>query len=226
MAQHFDLEQQEKLDELKHFWKNHRQSISATLIVAVLLVAAASGWQYWQHKKATQASSMYDEVERLIQAGDTPKIERALNDMKERFAGVAYTDNAVLLAARAYYDKGDSVAAQSALGWLAITASDVGYQALARLRLAGIFLENKAYDQALSQLSWNFPPEFSGLAYDRRGDVFMAQDKKSEAKAEYQKAYKELDENTQYKRLVEVKLSALGGDLSVAPPIPASKVEK
>jgi hypothetical protein len=39
-----------------------------------------------------------------------------------------------------------------------------------------------------------------------------AQGKKAEAKAEYQKAYKEFDERSEYRRLVEVKLNALGVD--------------
>ena len=50
------------------------------------------------------------------------------------------------------------------------------------------------------------------LAADRRGDIFAAQGKKAEAKAEYEKAYKELDERAEYRRLVEVKLNALGVD--------------
>ena len=47
---------------------------------------------------------------------------------------------------------------------------------------------------------------------DRRGDVYNLQGKKAEAKAEYEKAYKGFDERTEYRRLVEVKLSALGVD--------------
>ena len=47
---------------------------------------------------------------------------------------------------------------------------------------------------------------------DRRGDVYNLQGKKAEAKAEYTKAYKGFDERSEYRRLVEVKLSALGVD--------------
>ncbi|HMA08900.1 MAG TPA: tetratricopeptide repeat protein, partial [Ramlibacter sp.] len=45
-----------------------------------------------------------------------------------------------------------------------------------------------------------------------RGDVYNLQGKKAEAKAEYEKAYKGLEERLDYRRLVEVKLSALGVD--------------
>jgi Tetratricopeptide repeat-like domain len=44
----------------------------------------------------------------------------------------------------------------------------------------------------------------------------MAQGKKAEAKAEYEKAYKGLAERGEYRRLVEVKLNSLGADMSTA----------
>jgi len=80
------------------------------------------------------------------------------------------------------------------------------------LRLAGILLEKKAFDEALQQLSGTFPKDFSGLVADRRGDILMAQGKKVEARAEYEKAYQDLDARVEYRRMVEVKLNALGID--------------
>jgi len=78
--------------------------------------------------------------------------------------------------------------------------------------LAGILLENKAYDEALKSLSGTFSKDFAPLASDRRGDILLLQGKKTEARAEYEKAYKGLDERAEYRRLVEVKLNALGVD--------------
>jgi len=96
------------------------------------------------------------------------------------------------------------------LAWVADKSSDEGYQAIARLRLAGILLDAKAYDEALKQLSGSFAPEFAALVADRRGDVYLAQGKKAEAGAEYLKAFNGLDEGNEYRRLVDVKLAALG----------------
>ena len=50
------------------------------------------------------------------------------------------------------------------------------------------------------------------LVADRRGDVFMAQGKTDEAKAQYQSAWQALGARTEYRRLVEVKLASLGVD--------------
>ena len=214
MAKHLDLEEQEQLDELKHFWKRFGNLITWVFIIVLGTFAAWNGYQYWQRGQAAQASAMYDEVERAVQSGDTVKIERALADMKDRFGSTLYAHQAGLVGAKALYDKGNPDAARAALTGLANNASDEGYKAIAKLRLAGLLLEKKSYDEALQQLSGPFPKDFSALADDRRGDIFSAQGKKSEAKAEYQKAFKGLNERVEYRRLVEVKLNALGVDPS------------
>ncbi len=212
MAKHLDLEEQEQLAEFKHFWKQYGDLITWVLIAVFGTVAAWNGYQYWQGRQATQASSMYDEVDRAVLSGDLTRIERSLADMKDRFGGTVYTEQAALLVAKTYYEKGNVDAAKSALTWVSEKATDEGYRSIAKLRLAGILLETKAYDEALKSLTGSFPKDFAPLASDRRGDIFLLQGKKAEARAEYEKAFKGLDERAEYRRLVEVKLNALGLD--------------
>ena len=212
MSNHLDLEEQEQLAELKHFWKRYGNAISWLLIAVFGTVAAWNGYQYWQTQQAAQASAMYDEVDRAVQSGDVARIERSLADMKDRFGGTAYAEQAGLLAAKVFYDKGNLDASKAALTWVTDKAKDEGYQSIAKLRLSGILLEAKAYDEALKLLSGSFSKDFASLASDRRGDILLLQGKKPEARAEYEKAYKTLDERAEYRRLVEVKLNALGVD--------------
>jgi predicted negative regulator of RcsB-dependent stress response len=222
MANHLDLEEQEQLAELKHFWSRYGNIISWVLIVVFGAVASWNGYQYWQRSQAAQAAVMYDEVERAAVAGDVAKLERALGDMKERFGRTAYAEQAALLAARIYHDKGNLDAAKGALAWVAGKASDDGYQAVARLRLSGMLFEAKVYDEALQQLVAPMPSDFNALAADRRGDILLAQGKKAEAKAQYEAAYKGLDERSDYRRIIEVKLNALGVDPVVKVAAPAA----
>jgi predicted negative regulator of RcsB-dependent stress response len=132
--------------------------------------------------------------------------------MKDKFGSTTYAQQAGMLAAKVLVEKGNTDAAKAALAWVAEKSSDEGYQAVARLRLAGVLAQAKAYDEALKQLSGDFPKSFDGLVADRRGDIYNLQGKKAEAKAEYIKAYKNSGERSEYRRLIEVKLSALGVD--------------
>lgn len=216
MAKPLDLEEQEQLDELKHFWKQYGNLITWALIVVFGAVAAWNGYSYWQARQGSQSAVLYEEVERAAQSGDTARLDRAFADMKDKFASTTYAHQAGLLAARTYHDKGNLDSAKAALVWVADKGSDDGIQSVARLRLAGVQLESKAYDEALKTLSGTFPKEFAALAADRRGDILQAQNKKDEAKAEYQTAWKGLEERSEYRRLVEVKLNALGVDPSAA----------
>ncbi len=212
MAKPLDLEEQEQLDEIKHFWKNYGNLITWALIVVFGAIAAWNGWQYWQRSQAAQASALYEEVERAATGGDMTRLERSFTDMKDKFGRTTYAHQAGMLAAKTFADKGNVEAAKSALLWVADKAADEGYRASARLRLSALLAEGKAYDEALKQLTADFPVQFDGLVADRRADIYNLQGKKAEAKAEYLKAWRALDERGEYRRLVEVKLTALGVD--------------
>jgi predicted negative regulator of RcsB-dependent stress response len=216
MASHLDLEEQEQLDQLKAFWAQYGNLISWVLIAVFGSVAAWNGWQYWQRSQAAQAAVMYDEVERAAQAGDVTRLERSVADMKERFARTTYAAQAASLAAKGFYDAGKPDLAKKELTWVSENSADDGYKAMAKLRLAGLLLDTKAYDEALKLLSGDFPPEHAAMVADRKGDVLLAQGKRAEAKAEFEKAYKTFDQRVEYRRLVEVKLNSLGADPAAA----------
>jgi predicted negative regulator of RcsB-dependent stress response len=212
MANQLDLEEQEQLDQIKHVWKQYGNAITWVLIVVLGAYASWNFYQYWQRSQATQAAAMYDEVERVVKTGDMVKIERAFADMKDKFGATAYGQQAGLLVARQYFDAGKLDQAKAALTWVAEKSTDPGYQAVARLRLAGVLADSKAYAEALTQLAGPFPVQFEALVADRKGDVLMLEGKKEQARAEYDKAYRAFEPRTEYRRLVEVKLNALGVD--------------
>jgi predicted negative regulator of RcsB-dependent stress response len=212
MATPPDLEEQEQLDELKHFWKTYGNLISWVLIVVLGGFAAWNGYSYWQRSQSTKASALFDEVERAAVASDLARVERALADMKDKFGGTVYAQQAALLAARTFQLKDKPEQAQSALAWVADHASDESYAQIARLRLAGALLQSRAYDEALTRLSKPFAAPFGPLAADLRGDVLSAQTKPQEAIAAYREAWQKMEESNEYRRLVEAKLNALGVD--------------
>ena len=134
MANHLDLEEQEQLDQLKHFWKQYGNLITWALIAVLAAFAGWNGYQYWQRSQSSQAAALFDEFERMAAQGDIAKVERAFNDMKERFPGTTYAQQTGLMAARLQFDAGNLDAAKAALTWVADKSTDEGYQAIARLR--------------------------------------------------------------------------------------------
>jgi len=83
---------------------------------------------------------------------------------------------------------------------------------IARLRLANIMLDEKAYDEALKVLDAKhgaaFDPGFSAT----RGDVLVAQGKKEEARSAYKAALEKADpKDASLREWVQLRLDALGG---------------
>jgi len=113
MAKALDLEEQEQLDQIKHFWKKYGNLISWVLIVVLGSYAAWNGYQYWQRDQAAKAAVLFDEVERAVTAGDVVRVERSFADMKEKFGGTQYAHQAALLAAKALQAKDKAEAARS-----------------------------------------------------------------------------------------------------------------
>ena len=218
MATHLDLEEQEQLDQLKTFWKQYGNLVTWLLIALLAAYAAWNGWNYWQRDQAVKAGAMYDQLDKAAQAGDADQAGRIFGDMKERFPRTAFTQQGGLLAAKVQFDKGQADTSLATLAWVGANAAETEYQTVARLRAAGVLLDQKKYDDALKQLDGAGAPEFGALVADRRGDVLLAQGKADDAKASYNKAWLAMDSKVEYRRLIEAKLTALG-----AAPSDASK---
>ncbi|MEO8152752.1 MAG: tetratricopeptide repeat protein [Rhizobacter sp.] len=210
MATHLDLEEQEQLDQLKAFWKQYGNLITWVLILAL---AGFAGWTYWnnhQREEAAKAGALYEELERAAQSGDVDKTSRVFGDMKQHFPRTGYTQQGALLAAKVQLDKGQADAARASLTWASENATEAEYQTVARLRLAGLLLDEKKYDEALKALDGAATKEFAALVADRRGDILQAQGKKDEAKVAYSQAWKAMEDTVEYRRMIESKLTALG----------------
>ena len=212
MANALDLEEQEQLDQIKHFWKKYGNLISWLLIVVLGGYAAWNGYHYWQRDQAAKAAVLFDEVERAVTAGDVVRVERSLADMKDKFGSTHYAQQAALLAAKALQAKDKGDAARAALKWVVDGAPDAAYRDIARLRLSALLLDAGSHDEALAQLAAPFTSGMTGLAADLRGDVLQAKGQPAEALTAYQSAWQQLAESPDYRRLVEAKLNALGFD--------------
>jgi predicted negative regulator of RcsB-dependent stress response len=218
MASHLDLEEQEQLEQLKAFWKQWGNLITWVVTLCLAAFAAWQGWNLWQRSQAAKAEGMYAALQTAAQAGDLSKVDAVLKDL-QGLAGTSYAAQGTLLAAKAEFDKGQLDAARANLNWVAEHGNQAEYRDVARLRLSGLQLDAKQYDEAAKTLDAVAGAEFAALVADRRGDLFMLQNKPAEAKAQYEKAYAAMDKTVDYRKLIEAKLATLGvavGDAGAA----------
>lgn len=217
----YDLEEQEQLDELKTWWKQYGNLVTAVVVAVGIGVVGWQGWSWWQRDQGAQAAAVYAVVERAAGEHDAKKAREATSELIDKYSGTAYAGMAVLVSARLYVEAGDLKTAKLHLGWVVDHPRDDETRDLARLRLAAVLLEEKAYDEAQKQLASEPAGPFMPRYAELKGDTLVAQGKQEEAKTAYQQALSKLDEiqktagadqsRSQYRDLVQVKLEAIGG---------------
>jgi predicted negative regulator of RcsB-dependent stress response len=207
-----DLEEQEQIANFKAFWNKFGNLISWVLIIALAGYAGYNFWNSHKRSQSAEASALYDELQVSLAANDNAKVQRIAGDIKSRYDSSAYAQMAALGAAKAAFEASDLKTAKAQLQWVLDHGSDE-YQSIARLRLAGVQLDEKAYDEALKTLSGSVLPQFAGEVADRKGDVLTAQGKNAEARTAYQAALAAMDKKHPGRRLVELKLESVGGSV-------------
>lgn len=207
----YDLEEQEQLATLKAWWAKYGNLITWLLIIVLAAYAGWNGWQYYQRNQSAQAAQLYDELQKAQIAGDQARVQRAAVDMTERYGRTAYAPMAALAAARSAFEANDLKLAKERLQWVIDKAGSDQHKVIARVRLAGILLDEKAYDEALKVLDAKVPEQFVSLVADRRGDILVAQERIADARGAYQVALDKSDPANPARELIRLKLDAIGG---------------
>jgi predicted negative regulator of RcsB-dependent stress response len=207
----YDPQEQEQIENLKAFWQRYGGFI---LTVVTIIALAFAGWralEWYQTRQAGQAALAYEQLRQAAGTRDTAKVREAAGKIFADYPETAWAQMAALVAADVYVDAGDVNAAKVPLQWAIDEAQDPAYRDEARLRLAGILLDQKAYDEALRLISEASVASYAGLFADRRGDLLVAQGKTGEARSAYEQALQQMPIDNGLRRLVQIKLDALGG---------------
>jgi predicted negative regulator of RcsB-dependent stress response len=206
----YDLEEQEQLDELKAWWKQYRKLILLVVIAALGTVGAIQGWRYYQNKQGLDAGELYAQLQSAAASSEPQKVRDIAALLAEKYPRTGYAAFAELAAAKAAFDSGDKPAARAALQWVVERGRDDETRDIARLRLAGLLLDDKKYDDALKLLDAPHADTLTALYADLKGDVLVAQGKPADARAAYQLALDKSDAKSNYRALIQIKLDALG----------------
>jgi predicted negative regulator of RcsB-dependent stress response len=205
----YDLEEQEKIDELKAWWRRYGTLIVISLAVFVAGIAGIQAWKYYQSQKVEQAAELFDSLLQVQTSGDPKKINDAAGLLMEGFPASGYAARAAIIAARASFEARDLQNAKSRLQWVLDHSKEDELKNIAGLRLASILLDEKKYDDALRVLATKQGASFDGLYADLKGDVLSAAGRISEARAAYQMALDKMAGKGTYFNIVQMKLDAL-----------------
>lgn len=188
----YDLEEQEQIAALRGWWKQYGGWAIGVLVVVSLACLGWYGWQSYQKSQNAEASRIFLVLQQASAQQDTSRVKQAAGELVNQYPRSQFSSLGALLAATTLQAAGDAKSAEAQLNWVA----DNGKEALrgvARLRLAGMQMDQNDFDGALKTLSETPPPGFAARYDSARGDVYAAQGKATEARASYDAALKNLD---------------------------------
>jgi len=207
----YDLEEQEQIDQLRAWWGKYGTLVSTGLLIAVIILGGWRGWQWYQNHQSGQARGYFEALEDATrQTGDesVARINAAMKTLRDEYAATDYAARGALVASAALQTRDQIPAARAQLEWLA-QSKNIALVPVAKLRLAGLLVDQKDYEAALAQLN-DAPASFAGLFDDRRGDILAAQGKASEAREAWKKALEALGPASPLAPVVKLKIDALG----------------
>ncbi len=207
---HYDLEEQEQIDSLKTWWNMYGNLVTTVITALAVVMLGWQGWNWYQNGQTAKAAQVFASLEQGQETGDAQKIKTAAGELAEKYGRSTYAALGTMLAAKQSFDAGDLKTARTQLAWVAENAKGE-LRDVARLRLAGIALDEKAYDDALKQLDGTAQPAFEARFQELKGDILFAQGKKAEARTAYQAALnKSADKQALGRELLQQKLDSLG----------------
>ena len=194
------LDEHEQSERVLQWLRNN----GAGLIGGIALgLAAIGGWKWWEHRGVAQQMAVADQYQGAISAIEA-KDKQADGKVKAMADGT-YRDLAALELASSQVQAGQNDAAIATLR--AVQSKDPAVAEIINQRLARLLIESKQVDAALKLVANATTPG----ALEVRGDAQYAAGQHEQARTSYQQALAKLDVASPQRRLLELKLTEVGG---------------
>lgn len=223
------LSEEEQLEVLKRWWKDYGRTIIIAVLVVVVGYFGFTTWQDQKRQAAEKASVMYEELLKLVNVepgktisdADKATVTHLAGQLKEANSKSMYAHSAAFFLAKLAVEDNKLDAAVSELKWVLSAKPDAATEQLARLRLARVLTAQKAYDEALAQLTPEPAAAFVADYAEARGDIFKLQGDLNAARTSFEKALTSIDPQQQERyMLLQMKVD----DLKTNDSVPAAPV--
>ena len=205
-----DLHEQEQVNKLKYFWQDYGRYIVGIVVVAIIAYVSNTLWTLHIQKQSQQAALLYANLDAAAMANDKAQVIDLNTKLQRQFPDTKYAVFASMWAAQAYAASANFDDAALNLKWVIDHAKDRGLAAVARLRLANIYIDQKRYTQALELMMAKPIVGFEALYYAKRGDIYLAQGDKQKTVAAYEEVLKHQSSDSPIAQSVRTKLQLLG----------------
>jgi len=198
-----------KIGNEKTAWQKYGKWVLTAMVGFLLIYSGIQYYDSYQDKKVVKASAAYDKIIFALQSQDKTKAITEAKELMEHFARTPYSSLAALLLARLAVEENDLTTAKEHLNFALQNGVDP-FKQIAKERLARVLAEEKDYEAALSLLNKEPIPEaYKTLLEGTKGDIYLMQNNKDEARKAYQLAISAAPSEVPIAHL-QLKLADLG----------------
>lgn len=212
MDEHLTDEQQAEV--VKKWLRENGGYLLGGLAVGLGALLGLNQWDSYTQGNAEQASALYDNVVGAILAERPSSADQYIMTLEQDHGNSPYLDQARLMIAKSHLDRNEFEVAASYLAQVVAESKAEEIVHIARLRLARVRLHQQQYDESLRILdAADDESAFTPRYHEIRGDVYLAMNRREEARSEYALALGDIDQNVAVDRVyLQAKLDALSGE--------------
>ncbi|MBE0363095.1 hypothetical protein PULV_a0725 [Pseudoalteromonas ulvae UL12] len=179
--------EEQQAEAIKSFFRDNG---TALVLGVVLGLGGLYGWKAYNQNQVTTAEAASDAYTQLVQADaeQNTNVLAGADEFIKNHQDSSYAVLAAFVAAKEAVEKSDFATAKSQLSWITTNSKNAELTAIATTRIARIELELKEYDTALKTLATAMPEAFNAAVAELKGDVYLAQGDKEQARVAYQSA--------------------------------------
>lgn len=207
------LSEEERVDALKKWWKENARAIIVGIALGIGIV---SGWNVWknaQRQTAEEASSIYQQLLKAVDAKQTEPAAKLGERLIEKYPGTSYATYGRLFLAKFKAESDDLAAARKMLEELLGTIKNDNLKHVARLRLGRVMLamgDSEAALNLMESVSDEAMGPYESMYEELKGDLYVNLHRLKDARMAYEKA-KRSDAASPF---LELKLNDLADDTS------------
>ena len=203
-----DLEQQEQLAAIKGFWSDNKRWMVPLLALVLFGAAAFNGWNWWQNRQSVNAAQALVAMEGALAEQSLEKARAAYKALASDYPSSTQAALGGLQLAKALVAAGELAEARTVLAQVTQQGAEE-FAWMARIRMAGVMLDENNAKGALEALGGKPPAAFTALVDDRRGDAHAALGNKEEARSAWKAASEGLPAQSPSRELILRKLQTI-----------------
>ncbi|KGP62306.1 membrane protein [Legionella norrlandica] len=203
------MTEEEQLEVIKKWWKRYGNMVTILLSLILLCIAGYRYINWHQDKIKQQASIAYENMMIAFSNQNIKSVRAYANELIKDYKNTIYADVAHMTLAKVYVAKNKLEEARNELQAVVTESKMTPLRQVAKIRIARLLAADKAYTNALNELSVIEDKTYLPVINELKGDIYSAKGQYQDAINAYRLAIDEVRTNGMGNLFLEMKTNEL-----------------